>query len=100
MADDKLAEILSAPDAADESNPADSPEVTRCCDAWTRAFEAETASSGDRVSATFAAKTAYRDAMPQLIGYENIRDFIACTAQGMLLGTLQESQCSKLLYAA
>ena len=38
--------------------------------------------------------------MPTLDGFENIRDFIACTAQAMLLGAITESKGTKLLYAA
>jgi hypothetical protein len=38
--------------------------------------------------------------MPRLVGYENIRDFVACVAEGILLGAITESQSSRLLYAA
>jgi hypothetical protein len=37
---------------------------------------------------------------PIYSGYENIRDFIACTAHGMVIGAICSTQSSKLLYAA
>lgn len=40
------------------------------------------------------AGEAYRCAMPLLLGYDNIRDFIACTAHGMLIGAIEESRGS------
>jgi hypothetical protein len=46
------------------------------------------------------ANLAYRNAMPRLVGYENIRDFVACVAEGLLLGAITDSQSSRLLYAA
>jgi hypothetical protein len=38
--------------------------------------------------------------MPVLAGYENVRNFIACVAHGMLIGVFDESDGTKLLYAA
>jgi hypothetical protein len=38
--------------------------------------------------------------MPDLSGYENIRDFIACTAHGMLNGAIDPIAGPKFLYAA
>ena len=38
--------------------------------------------------------------MPPLLGAENIRDFIACVAHGMLIGTIENKDATKLLYAA
>ena len=35
--------------------------------------------------------------MPDLAGHENIRDFIACVTQGMVIGAIDSI---KLLYAA
>ncbi len=42
----------------------------------------------------------FRLTMPPLVGYRNIRDFIACTAQGVLLGAIDPKDSTKLLYAA
>jgi hypothetical protein len=38
--------------------------------------------------------------MPDLTGYENIRDFIACAAHGMLTGAIDPIEGPKFLYAA
>jgi hypothetical protein len=38
--------------------------------------------------------------MPPLSGADNIRDFVACVAHGLLLGVLSDSECTRLLYAA
>ena len=38
--------------------------------------------------------------MPDLAGFENIRDFIACTAHGMIIGAIDSIEGAKLLYAA
>lgn len=102
MPDETLPQTASAlaPLATRESSPASCPAVARCHDAWIRAFKTELAKSGSKVSATFRGAEAYRDAMPHLLGYENICDFIACTTHGMLLGALETSRSTKLLYAA
>ncbi|MFZ0743410.1 MAG: hypothetical protein WAM85_03345 [Terracidiphilus sp.] len=102
MPDQTLPETASAlaPVATSEPSPANSHAVARCLDAWTRAFKTELAKSGSRVSATFSGADAYRNAMPQLFGYDNIRDFIACVAQGTILGAIDASRSTRLLYAA
>jgi hypothetical protein len=38
--------------------------------------------------------------MPELVGYENIRDFIACVGHGMVIGCVTAFQAGKLRYAA
>ena len=75
------------------------PAVTRCCDAWNSAFKSEKSRRDPYGSELDLARVAFRRAMPPLIGYENIRDFIACVAQGVLLGAISESQSTRLLYA-
>ena len=74
--------------------------VARCCDAWTLACNAASASGKGQISATFEGEEAYRKAMPPLSGGDNIRDFIACAAHGMLIGAIQGPDGSRLLYAA
>ncbi len=46
------------------------------------------------------AEKAYLDAMPSLSGHENIRDFVACVTNAMLIGAITDNQGTKLLYAA
>jgi hypothetical protein len=76
------------------------PAVTRCMNAWTRAYKEERAKHKSSFEASQSAEKAYRDAMPPLSGYENIRDFIACVANAMLIGAIMDNQGTKLLYAA
>jgi hypothetical protein len=46
------------------------------------------------------AGEAYCRAMPPLVGYENICNFIACVGYGMVTNAILESSGTKLLYAA
>jgi len=86
---------------ADTSNPdSDSPAVARCNQAWQTTYDAEMAQSGNKAHAIIYARRAYCNAMPTLSGYEGIRDFIACTAHGLLNSSIESSQGTKLLYAA
>jgi hypothetical protein len=86
------------------SNPSPSPQrnsaVQRCCDARERSLEASRAKELDSYTISSSAADAYRDAMPDLSGYENIRDFIACAAHGMVIRAIDSTDGPKLLYAA
>jgi hypothetical protein len=90
-------EEISAPTSA----------VTRCSQARENAYRAVLSTREkdeseyrrvDRAEKT-AAK-AYREAMPPLSGSENIRNFIACVAQGLLLKVFIAPESTQLLYAA
>jgi hypothetical protein len=86
---------------ANESSPVSAnPTVARCMNAWTRTYKEEKAKRKSYVDATLTADEAYRDAMPPLSGYEDIRDFIACVAHAMLIGAILDDKGTKLLYAA
>jgi hypothetical protein len=74
--------------------------VARCCAAWEPAFTAERAKGRSPSHAADEAGSAYLNAMPPLCGYENIQDFIACAAHGIILGAIDEKRGSRLLYAA
>ena len=76
------------------------PAVRRCCLAWAHTLREKLDEGINGESACRSAADAYRFVMPPLFGYENIRDFIACTAHGMILGAIEESRGTKLLYAA
>ena len=78
------------------SNPA----VARCLSAWEPVYRAALAKGRYKVHAADDAAQLYRDAMPPLSGYENIRDFIACVANAMLIGAIADDKGTKLLYAA
>ena len=88
-------------DALDKSNPAlSNPAVARCCKAWKKAYRAELAEKDFEWSAADKAAEAFRGSMPTLTSREDCRDFIACVAQGMLVGAITEKNGGKLLYAA
>lgn len=76
------------------------PIVDRCKDVWDATFRREMARTRDSIGARVTANEAYRAAMPPLTGADNIRDFIACVAQGVLLRTIRECDAPRLLYAA
>lgn len=88
-------------DALDKSNPTlKNPAVARCCNAWKDAYRAKFEEDEFEAFAASAAAEAFRAAMPPLTSRESCRDFIACVAQGMLLGAIAEKNAGKLLYAA
>jgi len=78
--------------------------VRRCCAAWKRAYDAfmESArpSGFNKLYASQEASEAFRKAMPQLSGPDGIRDFIACTARGALIGAITPELSAQLLHAA
>jgi len=83
--------------------------IKRCTKAWERTFDLASIHPDDESLAVvgdedeFAAERAamaFREALPPLVGYENIRDFIACVTYGMLNATLQSDECRDLLGAA
>ena len=76
--------------------------IKRCCAAWQRSFDAyiEASRSKDTIYAAHQAGPAYCKAMPPLAGYENIRDFLACAAHGILIEAISEKRANQLLYAA
>ena len=97
----KMTPIQSAPPEADAFNPAvENLAVARCCAAHESAEQtAREKGKGDVYSAFYATK-AFRKALPPLSGHQNICDFIACVAQGMLIGAISGTDGARLLYAA
>jgi hypothetical protein len=94
------AEAQPSSSPASISSPLPSSAVARCVDAYHRAFKAERARTRNEFAAEKCAKKAFCAALPSLIGHQNIRDFIACIAQAMLLDVVGTTEASKLLYAA
>ncbi len=82
--------------APDSSNLA----VVRCCEAYALAGKAEYKKNKNEYAAAREAGKAFRAAMPPLSGSENIRDFIACVAHGMLIKAIEGPDGARLLYAA
>ncbi len=79
--------------------------LRRCCAAWQRAFDAYMEQTADRndIDAVFAARPAaeaYRNAMPLLNGCDGVRDFVACTAHGILIDAIPREKGPQLLSAA
>ena len=97
-------QTATAPAPKLESDPASTRAIKHCMAAWRRSFNAYMENSGggsmDRVVAAHEAGKAYRNAMPLLSSYEGIRDFIACTAHGILIGAILPQQSGHILYAA
>jgi hypothetical protein len=78
--------------------------IKRCCAAWQRSYDAymegTQGCNTDKSYAAFKAGPAYCKAMPPLAGYENIRDFLACAAHGILIEAIPQKMANQLLYAA
>ena len=77
--------------------------IKRCVAARQRVYEAylegTERNSGNKAYASYLAGPAYCGAMP-LTDYENIRNFIACAAHGILIGAIPEKRANQVLYAA
>ena len=79
--------------------------LRRCRAAWQRAFDAYLSERGSdsslsRMFAADKASPAYCAAMPPLDSLENIRDFVACAAHGILIGAIPAKREGAVLYAA
>ncbi|HUD55992.1 MAG TPA: hypothetical protein VMR02_12235 [Terracidiphilus sp.] len=92
-----------------EQNPEAIPAVARCCHSMQTAYRTIKSTydeNGDESEeqcqdrAAEAAQRAFCQAMPPLSGCENIRNFIACVAHGMLLDVFTGAESTRLLYAA
>jgi len=92
---------ISAPSAAEEPIAVpENPAVAHCMGAWSRAYKVAEKTGRSDIYIANESGIAYRHAMPPLTGEENIRDFIACVAQGMLVGAIAGPDGARLLYAA
>ena len=89
---------LSAP-AASLNPHIDCSVLLHCRKAYEEAYSAALATHSE-IEAQEVAGNAYREALPPLLGSTNIRRFIACVTQGMLLGILSYQESARLLYAA
>src|ERR1035438_9775880 len=73
------------------------PAIARCCAAMLRAYRKERATGATGFMSADAGSKAYREAMPSLTGHDNIRNFIACAAHGVLIGTIDTKKGGQLL---
>ena len=78
----------------------DNGAVARCCMAYLYKLEDLTSQDKDLSHCMDQAQKIYRNTMPPLSGAENIRDFIACVAYGLLIQAINTDESTKLLYAA
>jgi hypothetical protein len=87
--------------AVDKSSPSfANAAVAYCCKAWKKAFRAARNAGESEYEAFLKAAETYRAAMPPLSTRDGGLDFVACVAQGILLGAISEKDSGKLLYAA
>ena len=76
------------------------PAIARCIRANNEAYRKAREAGFSELSASQAGDKAYRRSMPPLAGREDIRNFIACVAHGMLLLIFDAKEASRLIYAA
>src|ERR1700691_638884 len=62
----------------EESASRPNPSVQRCCATRDRSLEDSRAGNVEKYEAKRRSEDAYRNALPDLDGYQNIRDFVAC----------------------
>ena len=74
--------------------------VQRCILAYNTALALARERKKDAYDSRKAAKHAYREAFPPLMGRKNVRDFIACVAYAMLTEIMTASEGTRFLYAA
>ena len=74
--------------------------VAQCLQLYRSTYQANIAIRQTKYDSRLCASEAYRNAMPPLDGHDNIRDFVACVAHGVLIGAIDHKDSSKLLYAA
>jgi hypothetical protein len=76
------------------------PAVAHCWEAQELVYRLSMEKKKGRVIALLNASEAYCRAMPPLVGYENICDFIACVGYGLLTRVFLGEMATRLLYAA
>jgi hypothetical protein len=92
--------VTETPSKAEERTTSENPAVAHCMKAWERVYDETPKKGRDVYDAEKKANEIYRESMPTLSGIENIRDFIACVAFGMLVDAITDERGTKLLYAA
>jgi len=98
----------SNPNPDDRDQFASNEAIDRCIKAWHRTFDLASINPEDEElplldENDFACEQAamsFRESMPTLAGYENIRDFIACITYAMLHRIFNVDECQQLLGAA
>ena len=78
----------------------ESPAVAHCQRTWERVYRSVLVKRDSKALALYEAGEAFREALPVLDSYENIRDFIACVTFGIASGVYLEDTGKNLLNAA
>ena len=89
-----------SPILIEEAVPARNVAVQRCCAARDLARAECRARNSEKYEVQQRGADAYRNALPDLAGYENIRDFVACISHGLLTGDISPINSPSYLYAA
>jgi hypothetical protein len=74
--------------------------VERCKKSWDHTYNSSLKRQKSVAVARLDASDAYRLAMPQLVGRENIRNFITCVAYAMVNGIFIDEAAKSFLFAA
>src|ERR1700761_7185084 len=94
-------QYFAAPCAPSDSSPAlENPAIAHCCEVWESTRREALRQGNNMVIARVAAHKAFQKSLPPLTGLENIQNFIACVAHGMLIGAILSQDGARLLYAA
>ena len=94
-------QYFSAPCAPPDSSPAlENAAVAHCCEVWELTRREARDAGNSVIVSRVAAHKAFQKSLPPLTGLENIQNFIACVAHGMLIGAILSSDGARLLYAA
>jgi hypothetical protein len=82
------------------NSPTRNAAVQRCCAARDLARAECRARNAEKFETQQQGAKAFCNALPDLSGYENIRDFIACISHGLLSGDISTINSPQFLYAA
>ena len=82
------------------SKPTHNESLQFCLEIWKDVYNQGRAEGKTDYTASQEAHKAYREAMPDLITFSDIRDFIACVGRGILIQAIDQDEASKLLAAA
>jgi hypothetical protein len=106
------AETATTEDFQPLSDNPSNPALERCIKAWNRNHDLASINpkheslsqfdeeDEDEIFARVQGAHAFREALPTLAGFENIRDFIACVTYGLLRDILPQEESRELLGAA
>jgi len=95
-----LKPLTPPPSKTEHGIAVENPAVALCQRTWERVYCSVLKKTGSRACGLFEAGEAFREALPVLDSYENIRDFIACVSFGIASHIYMEDTGKNLLNAA